>query len=267
MDYQPFLKQTLQKASGIALDNFGKVSGVAKSHDNNQVLTVTDVAVGKLIVSEIQEAYPNHNVVDEEAGVIDNNSPFTWVVDSIDGTSNYAAGLPFYGVMIGLLKGSVPIVGGVELPFFTETFIAEKDKGSFCNGKKLTVTKETNLLSTLVMYPIDGYQNQPEITYEECRLLADIVLGIRNLRTTGSIYDALLVAKGNVGGFLNRTSKIWDNVAAQLLIEEAGGMYTDFFGKPMDYSDPLMKAKDNFTACAAAPALHKQLQKIIHKDI
>ena len=74
-----------------------------------------------------------------------------------------------------------------------------------------------------------------------------------------------MVAKGKFGGYLNRTSKIWDNVAQQILIEEAGGVYSDFFGKPIDYTNPLTRANDNFTVCAAPPALHKQLQDIIHK--
>lgn len=72
-----------------------------------------------------------------------------------------------------------------------------------------------------------------------------------------------MIAEGKYGGLLNRTSKIWDNVAQQIIIEEAGGIYSDFFGNPMDYSDPLTKAKANFTFCAASPSLHEQLQTII----
>jgi myo-inositol-1(or 4)-monophosphatase len=75
----------------------------------------------------------------------------------------------------------------------------------------------------------------------------------------------MLVAKGSLGAWLNRTTRIWDNVAPQIIVEESGGMYSDFFGKPMDYSDPISKAGDNFTVCAAAPMLHKQLQEIIHR--
>ena len=76
----------------------------------------------------------------------------------------------------------------------------------------------------------------------------------------------MMVAKGSYGAMLNRTSKIWDNVAPQVIIQEAGGLYTDFFGKSIDYSDPLVKSSDNFTVCMGAPALHKQLQEIIHSS-
>jgi myo-inositol-1(or 4)-monophosphatase len=74
-----------------------------------------------------------------------------------------------------------------------------------------------------------------------------------------------MVAKGKYGGYVNQTSKIWDNVAAQILLEEAGCIYTDLLGKKIDYSNPLMKAKDNFTFCTAPAVLHKQLQSIIQR--
>lgn len=265
MEYSTFIRQILEKAAGIAKQYFGKVSATTKAEDNNQVLTQADIEIGQLIISQIRDTYPMHNIIGEETGVIDRQSHYTWVVDPIDGTSNFAVGLPFYGIMVGLLKDAIPIAGGMNLPYFSEIYITERGKGAFCNERKLAVTKETNLLSALVTYPIDGYQDRPEVTRNECRLLAEIILGIRNLRTTGSMYDALMVAKGSVGGFLNRTSKIWDNVAPQLIIEEAGGKYTDFWGKPMDYATPLNKSKANFTVCAAAPKLHKKLQEIIHQ--
>lgn len=84
------------------------------------------------------------------------------------------------------------------------------------------------------------------------------------MRSSNSAYDSALVAKGKYGAVLNRTSKIWDNVAQQIIIEEAGGIYTDFFGKPINYSNPTKRANDNFTLCAAAPSLHEQIQSIIH---
>jgi myo-inositol-1(or 4)-monophosphatase len=90
-------------------------------------------------------------------------------------------------------------------------------------------------------------------------------LGIRNLRAAGSTFDTIMVAKGKYGGYINQTSKIWDNVGQQIIIEEAGGIYTDFFGNPMDYPKPLQKAEQNFTWCIGAPELHKQLQAIIKK--
>lgn len=265
MEYKKFIVGALEDASKIALKYFGKVSGVTKPEDNNQVLTTADLAIGKKIISLIQKKYPAHNIIDEEAGVIDNKSEFTWVIDPIDGTSNFAEGVPNYGIILGLLKDGAPIAGGVALPPFNEIYFAEKNCGAFCNNKKVLVSKETKLLSSLLVYKIDGHRENPEKTREECGLLADIVLNIRNLRISGSVFDAAMVAKGKFGAYLNLTSKIWDNVGAHILIEEAGGVYTDFFGKPMDYSNPVSRSEQNFTWCATTPELHKQIQEIINK--
>ena len=265
MYYQIFLNQALQEASQIANDSFGKVNGTIKGTDHNQILTETDLAVGKLLISQVKSAYPDYNIIDEEAGVIDNGSEFTWVIDPIDGTSNFAAGIPTYGIMLGLLKDSTPIAGGIVLPAFNQLLIAEKGQGAYCNEEKIAVSSETKLLNSLLSYGIDGHQENPTLTEKEAKLLGEIILHIRNLRTSNSSFDTAMVALGKYGGFLNRTSKIWDNVAQQIIIEEAGGIYTDFWGKPIDYSNPLNKVDQNFTFCAAAPELHKQLQEIIHK--
>lgn len=261
-----FIKQALQKASKISKDKFGKVSGETKGKDNNQVLTQTDLAIGKFIINEIKKNFPTYNIIDEEAGVIDSKSNFTWVIDPIDGTSNFASGLPHYGIMLGLLHKDIPIAGGVMLPYFNELYLAEKGKGAFCNGKQIHVTSEKNLLKMLVAYGIDGRQDNPEFSRKEGKIIGELVLHIRNLRASGSVYDTMMVAKGKYGGFLSQAGKIWDNVAMHVIIEEAGGIYTDFFGKPMNYTNALKRTKETFTWCAAAPQLHIQLQKIINSN-
>ena len=263
MEYKDFITQSLEKASDVARKSFGKVTSTTKEDDNNQVLTETDLEIGQLLIGKIHAKFPEHNIIDEEAGVIDKQSVFTWVIDPIDGTSNFANGTPLYGIMLGLLKNDVPIAGGLSLPNFSEIYVAEKGQGAYCNSEKICITKENDLKKALVAYGIDGHQENPKFTRDECALLAEIVLNIRNLRTSNSVFDIAMVAKGNYGAFLNRTSKIWDNVAQQIIIEEAGGIYTDFFGNTIDYSNALSRPQDNFTFLASSPALHRELLKII----
>jgi len=260
------LIQVLEEASAIAKKHFGKVSGTVKAGDANQVFTKTDLEIGTFIVSSLQKQYPDHNVIEEETGVIDKKSPYTWVVDPIDGTSNFISGIPMYGILVALLDNTMPIVGAVSMPEFGEVYFAEKGKGAYCNEKRLHVTREDKLMNALVAYGIDAHQENPTTTHDECRVLGDIILHVRNIRASNSVFDYMMVAKGNYGAYLNRTTKIWDNAAPQLIIEEAGGVYTDFFGKPIDYSNPLKKSNENFTFCTAAPQLHKQLQSIIHGE-
>lgn len=256
---------TLRAAADIARRQFGQVSSTTKTTDNNQVLTQTDLEIGQYIVGQITATYPDFNIIDEEAGVIDHQSSLTWVVDPIDGTSNFANGLPTYGVMMGLLDGGKPIAGGVILPAFDQLYVGQLGLGASCNDQPLRVSSETKLLSSLVAYGIDGHQEDPQRTVQEVAMLGQIVLRIRNLRSTNSAYDMVQVAAGRYGAFLNQTTKIWDNVAIQPLIEEAGGLVTDFYGQPLDYSNPLQRAEQNFTICAGAPELHRQLQTVIHQ--
>jgi myo-inositol-1(or 4)-monophosphatase len=264
MNYQSFIHSVLEEASKIAIEKFGHVSGTIKGEDSNQVLTQADLAIGSFIIEKIKKEFPSHNIIDEEAGTIDNRSEFTWVIDPIDGTSNFAVGVPHFGIMIGLLKNFTPLVGGVSFPFFKEICYAEKGMGAFCNREKLIVSTEKKLINTLVAFGMDAYQSDPTITRNETKFLGELLLHIRNYRTSNSVFDVLMLVKGSYGGVLNRTSRIWDNVAPHILIEEAGGVYTDFLGKPMDYTDPLRNVEQNYTFCAASPILHKQLQKIIH---
>ncbi|MFA5925863.1 MAG: inositol monophosphatase [Parcubacteria group bacterium] len=264
MEFQDFIKESLEEASKIALNGFGKVAGRIKPEDNNQVLTETDLKISECLIGKIKEVYPGHNIIDEEAGVINNNSNFTWVVDPIDGTSNFASGVVTYGVMLGLIKDNQPFSGGVSLPSFDELYLAEKGKGAFCNGMPIKVSSEERLLSSLVVYQIDGNAEHPEKTREEVKIMGEIILGIRNLRITNSVYDVMLVANGKFGACLNQPGKIWDSVAQQIIVEEAGGIYTDFWGKPTDYSNHMERADEKFTFCCGAPKLHRELQRIIH---
>jgi myo-inositol-1(or 4)-monophosphatase len=265
--YTKFITEELTKAAEIAKKNFGSITTVTvKSGDNNQTLTETDLAIGSYLVERVRDVFPEHNIIDEEAGVIDNGSDVTWVIDPIDGTSNFAMGLPTFGVMMGVLEGGEAIAGGIHLPMFDQLYWGEKGQGAFCNGQPIQVSTKDTLLDCLIAYGIDGHQEAPEKTHKEAALVGDIVLAIRNLRTTNSAYDLCHVCDGKYGAILNQTTKIWDNVAVQPIIEAAGGVVTDFWGKPMDYSNPLQRIEENFTLCAGAPALHAQLQEIIAKS-
>ncbi len=267
MDYSPFISSVLSEASEIAMNNFGKIQGTTKEGDNNQVLTETDLAVGRHIVGKIKEQYPAHNIIDEEAGVIDNHSEYTWVIDPIDGTSNFANASPLFAIIVGLLYQNHPVAGGMALPYFEETYLAEKGKGAFLNGKQIHVSSEENMLKMLISYNVDGFQNNPEKTEIESRILKEIILNCRNLRSSGSMLDCMFLARGTYGGAHHRNTNIWDVVGTQIIVEEAGGVFTNFNGEPLDYKEHLKKAKENFPFCAGTPKLHKKLQEIIHKYI
>ena len=266
MEYREFIVNTLKEVSKIALGYFGKVSGVTKPDDNNQVLTDADLAIGKKIISLIQEKYPTHNIIDEEAGVIDNKSEFTWVIDPIDGTSNFANGVVTYGIIIGLLRGEKPIAGGFALPAFSEIYSAEKSEGAFLNEERITIINDKEKLSSqLLAYGIDANHKNPDATRQECKRIAELVLNIRNLRGGGCVFDSAMVLRNKYGAYIADWGKVWDIAGVQIIVEEADGVCTDYWGNPVNYKNVLARANEKYGFCISSPKLHEQIQKIISR--
>jgi len=262
--YQSFLSKILKNASRVANKNFGQVGGILKPKSRTQILTKTDLAISRLIIAAVRKNYPEHNIIDEETGVVDRHSVYTWVIDPIDGTVNFAHGVPLYGVMIGLLKQGCPIAGGVALPAFNQIYTAEKGKGAYCNDKIIHTAKPKRGFAIL-SYTIGGYPEAARAIAKKYKTLSRLLSKFFLQTGSGSVFDSMMVAKGGYAANLFSRSKIWDNVAEDIIITEAGGVYTDFNGRPKDYTNPLSKTKKNYTACAAHPAIHNQIQKIIHQ--
>lgn len=263
MKYTNFIKECLEEASQIALDGYGKVESKIKSESNMQVLTETDLEIGQLLIGKIKSAYPDHNIIDEETGVIDNKSQFTWTIDPIDGTANYASKIPMYGTMLGLLENDSPIAGGIVLPEFKEMYYAEKDCGAFCNNEKISVSQITNLDRNFVAYLV-GTHISEEAHLEQIEVLKKLIPNVMSLRTSNcTAFDGAFVASGRYGVAMNTKSYIWDCVPLHIIIEEAGGICTNFHGEKIDYSNATKKSKQYFSFCCGAKELHIQVQKIL----
>ncbi|MBI3486132.1 hypothetical protein HY025_04305 [Candidatus Daviesbacteria bacterium] len=136
---------------------------------------------------------------------------------------------------------------------------------STCNGEKIEVSKELNLKKLLIAFGF-GYKSsdQKEI-FKQTNLVAKLLLECRDLRITNSVYDLMMVAEGKYGGIICG-GKIWDHIAPEIIIKEAGGEYSDFFGKPLGYSNPLADLDKQYSIFSAAPEIHKKLQDIINKN-
>ena len=258
------LTESLTRAGEILLENFGHITGYEIKESQSSIVTKADVDSEKAIVQLIQHKFPAHNILGEETGFQNRGSEFTWVIDPLDGTSNFAAGIPWFGVIICLLKNSVPVLSGCYLPVQKLLYLAEKDKGATCNGTKITVSEETKLKNALVAYSLD-YSEEKRKTEQETKLIGRLVNNIRNLRSTNSIVDFCYTADGKLGGCLNQTTKIWDIAGPALLIEEAGGKATDINGNPFDFSLTDENYQRNFTIIAASKLLHSKLTEIVEE--
>lgn len=255
------LSESLTRAGKILLENFGHISGYEIKESQSSIVTKADIDSEKAIIQLIQQKFPDHNTLGEETGFQNRGSEFTWVIDPLDGTSNFAEGIPWFGVIICLLKNSVPVLAGCYLPVQDLLYLAEKGKGATCNGKKIVVSEETNLKNVLLAYSLD-YSEEKRKTEQETKLIGRLVRNIRNLRSTNSVVDFCYTAEGKLGGCMNQTTKIWDIAGPALLIEEAGGKATDINGNSFDFAINRNNYNKNFTIVAAGKTLHKQLVDI-----
>jgi myo-inositol-1(or 4)-monophosphatase len=264
-----FAADAVTRASEIARGYFGHVAGSIKPEDPTQVLTAADLAVGRYLVETVSAAYAEYNVVDEEAGAVDQGSAWTWVIDPIDGTSNFAAGIPLYAILLGLLHEGVPVVGAMALPASGDIYTAARGGGADKNGTPLAPVDDTTPLGRrLICYGIDGDRRAPAVTRAEGQLFADLALACVNLRAIGSAYDLAMLLEGRVGANLYGVARVWDLVAPHALAVEVGCVATSLGGIPVDYSGVVAEPGRHFSWCVAPPRVHAEVQAIVarHPD-
>ena len=135
-EFLSFSIELAKKAGAIQLSYFGNISSVDTKSTNADLVTNADIESEKLIISEIKKKYPQHSILSEEADSITNNSQYTWIIDPLDGTTNFAHNLPIFAVSIALKKANETICGVVFNPAANKCFYAERNKGAFLDEKK-----------------------------------------------------------------------------------------------------------------------------------
>jgi myo-inositol-1(or 4)-monophosphatase len=257
------IRKALLEAGKILLENFGKLTEYTVKESQSSIVTKTDIDSEKKIIEIILENFPDHNTLGEETGFQNRNSKYTWIIDPLDGTSNFAAGIPWFGVIICLLNSDIPFMAGCFLPVQNEIYFAEKGKGATRNGEKIKVSGETELKNILAAYSLD-YSDELGKTEREAKLIQQVVSRIRNLRSTNCIIDFCYTADGKLGACMNQTTKIWDIAGPGLIIEEAGGIVTDLQGNAFDFSLNEDNYNRNFTIACSNKILHPEILKIIN---
>ena len=256
------IKTALKEAGKILMENFGKVDTYKVKENQSSIVTQTDVDSEIAIIKIIENKFPDHNIIAEETGYKYKDSDYTWVIDPIDGTSNFSAGIPWFGVLLCVLKENKPIMAGMYLPFYELLYFAEIGKGATKNNEKIFVSKESELKNILMTYSLDYSENVSK-TEKESKIIKQLVNNIRNLRATNSLVDFCYTADGRLGGSINQTVKIWDIVAPYLVIKEAGGIVTDIDGEDIRFDVDQENYQKNFTIVASNKILHPNIIKLI----
>jgi myo-inositol-1(or 4)-monophosphatase len=206
-----------------------EVRSVANRSLSKEVTSSNDYEADRIVIDVITERCPDHNLLTEETGLIDNGSPYTWVIDPLDGSSNFLNHNPFFAVSICLTHENVPITGVVFSPFLEEIAVARKDQGCTVNGRQVRVSQTTDLSKTYVVGCPGGEKHNRRFATLEHALHSQI----KDFRKIGSAaIEAYMVAAGRVDGFTTLQISPWDVAAGVLCVEEAGGRVTDFNGQP-----------------------------------
>lgn len=233
MSVNSSLKQTLLKATQAAAlimqENFEKQFSVFNKEGINNLVTEVDHKSEEAIISIVKAEFPDHFILSEEAGALEQNSEYKWIIDPIDGTVNYANGIPICCVSIGIEKNGKMLMGAVLNPFMNEFFVAEKGEGAFLNNKKIQVSTQNSLIKSCMVtgfpYTYLDAPNGPLQVFEKF-----IRKGIPVRRLGSAAIDLCWVAAGRFDGFYEHKLSAWDSAAGFIIVEEAGGKVTDLQG-------------------------------------
>lgn len=255
----------LKKGGQVLLAHMGTSLKTKVKESISSVVTEADLASEKAILEILENGPDPFNIITEETGYMDHGSEYTWVVDPLDGTSNFAAGLPWFGVIISLFKANRPVLAGMYLPLEDCLYFAESGKGAWREfGKNREAIRATNTMLTeevLVAYSFD-FSDDPGKTRSEMEVLERLSHRVRNMRSTNSLVDFCYTADGRLGAALNQTTKIWDIAAPWLIITEAGGKVTDIKGEEIQWNLSKNPSEKKYTILASGMDLHAPLLNI-----
>lgn len=225
--------QISKEAGELIRNAFGKSHSVKFKTNELNLVTETDKASEKLITDFIRKKYPTHGILAEEGSEINRKADYLWVIDPLDGTTNFTHGLPIFAVSIGVQKNGETIAGVVYDVMRNVVYSAEKGSGSFENEKRISVSKNENLGHSVLVtgFPYNIKENPDKATER----FAEFLKHSRAIRRLGSAaIDFCYVANGVFDGFWEVSLQPWDICAGKLIVEEAGGIVTDFDGNKID---------------------------------
>ena len=208
------------------------------------LVTQTDKNAERVIKDDIIAKFPDHTILAEESGKTSSNSDFLWVIDPLDGTTNFVHGLSPYCVSIALLKNDKPLLSVIsELPN-ENLFWAVKGQGAFCNGEKISVSSRKLIRDSLL---ITGFSYEHDSKWEtNMKLFKNFTKISHGVRRIGSAAaDLCYVASGKADAFWEIGLYPWDSAAGILLVEEAGGKVSRMDGKPYNIYDKQILATNN----------------------
>jgi myo-inositol-1(or 4)-monophosphatase len=240
-----FAIQAARDAGRVLSDRYGRAIQV-RSKGDIDLVTEADLAAERLIIERIRSHYPRHSILAEEAGEVEmvggQTSEYKWIIDPLDGTTNYAHGYPVFCVSIALEHEGRVVLGVVYDPLRDELFAAERGEGATLNGRRVRVSETADLNGALVCtgFPYDVRERS-----EFVRHFANFIMHAQSVRRDGAAaLDLAYVACGRFDAFWEEGLRPWDVAAGVLLIEEAGGRVSHYDGADFHIYTPPIAASN-----------------------
>jgi len=220
-----------RRAAKILIRDFGEIENLQVSLKGpGNFVTASDKKVEKIIIEELQKARPTYSILSEEAGKINNDESFKWIIDPIDGTANFLHGIPHFAISIGLEHDGEIICGIIYDPIKDEMFIAEKGNGAYVNNKRMRVSSRSKLENCIICTggPKKDSKDRESTLEEYKKFSSRVFIPIRKLGSAS--LDMAYVAAGRYDGYWQKDLNYWDIAAGIVLVKESGGFVSDFNG-------------------------------------
>src|SRR5258705_914070 len=252
------LLEAVNAGAGELKRFFNQSFTVGTKEGINNLVTEADHASEKAIIEVIKKNFPDHYILSEEVGAIVQDSNYKWIIDPIDGTVNFAHGIPLCCVSIAIEHNGEIILGSVYNPNMNEFYFAEKGRGATLNETPITVSSKNKVINACLLtgfpYTYLDAPNGPLQIFE--RLIRK---GIPVRRLGSAAIDLCWVAAGRFDGFYEHKLEAWDSAAGYLIVEEAGGKVTDFKGEKFSPYQPHVLATNGI--------IHDEMVAVINDEV
>jgi myo-inositol-1(or 4)-monophosphatase len=230
MKEKDLIESLAKKAGDILMKHFRQDWALLKKRGTaKEVATRYDKEVDRLIVEEIKRYCPRHSLLTEESGFLQDDHDWLWIVDSLDGTGNFADFNPFFSVCIALMHQGELLLGAIYAPAIDEFYFAERGKGAYLNSAKIQVSDVSDLSQSYIFYCEGGDRNRARTG----QLLQKVYPRVTDIRKLGSAgLETAWVAAGKGEAYFTTRIEPWDVAPGVLLVQEAGGKVSDFQGNP-----------------------------------
>jgi len=237
--------------SDVTMRHFRTGFDVESKADESPV-TIADKSTEAALRKAINERFPDHGILGEEYGAENLDRDYVWIIDPIDGTKSFISGVPLFGTLLGVLKNGVPVAGVIRMAGLDETFVGGKGMGSRMNGTVIETRKGVSLKDAFI-----SINELPTFLKDEPDVVARLMAAARYPRPTNDCYPYAQLAAGWIDGVVDFDLQPYDYLPLVGVIEGAGGIITDWAGKPLSMDS------DGRVVAAATPELHEELLKVI----